>query len=326
MLGRRISEGAALAIILSLVPVAAAQRPDDVAAASSAFREGQSAQLAGDYARAAELFELADDTAPSPAALRSAIRNRQAAGQAARAATLAAEALERYPADAETRTLADAVLAELSPTLGAFALHCAIACTIAIDGRAVHEDARTAVDVFLDPGAHTLVASWAGRDPVTRAIDVVAGTASTVELEAPALAITVATVDPMAEVRAAPDEPPSSRSGGMTPVVFGIGAGLTAVGAGVLMWSGIDVLAARDAYVASPTEAGYNDGVGRELRTNVALGITAGLGAATLVVAFFTDFGGGSGAPRDGGGAVASIRPTLVLGPESGALGVAGTF
>jgi tungstate transport system substrate-binding protein len=43
----------------------------------------------GDYARAAELFELADRAAPSPAALRSALRNHQAAGRTARAASLA---------------------------------------------------------------------------------------------------------------------------------------------------------------------------------------------------------------------------------------------
>ena len=109
----------------------------------------------------------------------------------------------------------------------------------------------------------------------------------------------------------------------MTPVVFGIGAGLTAVGAGVLVWSGIDVLSARDAYVASPTAGGYDDGIGRETRTNVVLGVTAALAVGTLVVAFFTDFGGNGG---ERGEATARILPTLVVTPEGGALGAAGTF
>ena len=45
---------------------------------------------------------------------------------------------------------------------------------------------------------------------------------------------------------------------------------------------GIDVLSARDAYVATPTEAGYRDGLDRETRTNVLIGITGGLAVATI--------------------------------------------
>jgi hypothetical protein len=100
-----------------------------------------------------------------------------------------------------------------------------------------------------------------------------------------------------------------------------IGAGLTAVSAGVLVWSGVDTLTARDAYVANPTEAGYNDGVGRETRTNVLIGVTAALGVATAVsAALFTEW---SGRPR------ASVSRVLPFGgphPGGASVGVIASF
>jgi hypothetical protein len=81
-----------------------------VTAAAAAYQEAQQAQLVRDYARAAELFELADRAAPSPAALRSALRNHQAASHTARAASLALLARDRDAADAQSAQLAAAVL------------------------------------------------------------------------------------------------------------------------------------------------------------------------------------------------------------------------
>ena len=76
--------------------------------------------------------------------------------------------------------------------------------------------------------------------------------------------------------------------------MIGVGAGLTVGVAGALLWSGLDTLSARDAYAAAPTQAGYNDGTSRELRTNALIGVTAVLGVATAVgAAFFTEWGGG---------------------------------
>lgn len=100
-----------------------------------------------------------------------------------------------------------------------------------------------------------------------------------------------------------------------------IGAGLTAVAGGVLVWSGLDTLSARDAYVANPTESGYNDGVGRETRTNVLIGVTATLGVATAVGALlFTDW---SGRPRTN---VARWAPVGAPHPGGGTVGVIASF
>lgn len=104
-------------------------------------------------------------------------------------------------------------------------------------------------------------------------------------------------------------------------MVVWVGAGLTAVSAGVLVWSGLDTLSARDAYVNAPTESGYNDGVGRELRTNVLIGVTAALGVATAAGALFlTDW---SGARRTRS---AHVAPFALPHPGGGAAGVIASF
>ncbi len=91
----------------------------------------------------------------------------------------------------------------------------------------------------------------------------------------------------------------------LPPVVSLVGAGLTVASAAVLTWSGVDTLSARDAYVTAPTEAGYRDGVSREVRTNALVGVTAALGVATLVTAvFFTDW-----SPRRGRALSVAVSP-----------------
>jgi hypothetical protein len=319
--------------LVSLSPtVGAAQdaRPEAVAAASAAFREGQSAQLAGDYARAAEMFELADDSAPSPAALRSAIRNRRAAGHNARAASLGAEAIARYPDDAETREVADSVIALLGPALGHVTLRCEPACTAVIDGHAVQEHTSSSIELYVDPGSHTVVASWAGREPVTQTFELAAGASTDVRLDAPAM-VGEAEADPGLETeserelmaaRVPIDVPPRDEpSRGITPIVFGALLGLTAVSGGVLIWSGVDVLDARDVYVAGPTMARYEDGLSREVRTNVLIGVTSGFAIGTLIVALFTDFGG------DDAGDSAGLDSFMITPmPDGGALSASGRF
>jgi len=72
---------------------------DRLKAAAEEFDNGRRAYKVKDFENAAAYFESADRDAPSPEALRSAIRARKEAGQVSRAATLAALALARYPAD-----------------------------------------------------------------------------------------------------------------------------------------------------------------------------------------------------------------------------------
>lgn len=293
----------------SFAGAAAAQDAGDVQAAAAAFSEAQRAQLRGDYARAAELFEVADQSAPSAPARRSAIRNHRAAEQHARAATLAAEALTAYPEDAETRALAEEVLAELRPALGRVDVRCESSCALALDGRAAWHEPVTTLELYVDPGAHRLVASFSEGGDDEREITLEAGASESVAFAPSA----VAQPEPDAEPTApSPIDPPAPS--GLHPAIFGVAAGLTAVGLGLTIWSGVDTLAARDAYVANPTQQGYEDGVSLEWRTNGLLFGTIGLGIASAVHALFTDFGGGSivtaFAPIPGG-AYAGISGTI---------------
>jgi hypothetical protein len=140
-----IARAVLVSMLLAVATVASAQE-SDVQAAAAAFGEAQRAQLRGDFAQAADLFEIADRAAPSPAALRSTIRNHRAAGQSARAATLSAEASTRYPDDAETSALATETLTALAPSLGHVSLRCASECTVTLDGRALESIPPTVAD------------------------------------------------------------------------------------------------------------------------------------------------------------------------------------
>src|SRR5688572_5881559 len=105
----------AVSFVAAVLAATAPARADDVSGAAKAFSQAQEAMLGGDPARAADLYELADELAPSAPALRNATRARVAAGHTAMAATNAATLLRRYPSDKESRDIAEAVLSQLAP-------------------------------------------------------------------------------------------------------------------------------------------------------------------------------------------------------------------
>jgi hypothetical protein len=298
---RRIISTAAFLVCVS---PALALAQEDVQAASVAYAEAQRAQLRGDYPRAAELFEIADQAAASPVALRSAIRNREAAGQEARAASLALRALARYPDDRETRTFADATIDRLAPRLIRVRVNCDQACAITVDGGTVAPSAGLVTEFFVNDGPHTLEARWASRDPVTRPVSGSVGQTVLVDIQAPPErpqsaqppAATAAAVPVLSSSEPPPptsDAPPPAASKGLSPAFFWVGTGLTVVAGGVLTWSALDTLSARDDFEENPTREGYDDGVDRQRRTNILAGVTAGLGVVTIGIGLFaTDWGG----------------------------------
>lgn len=314
----------AIALALSLSPLAAFAQ-EDVAAASAAFAEAQRAQLRGDYSRAAELFEVAYQSAPSPAALRSAIRNRDMSGQTVRAATLALRALEKYPSDQETRQLAEGVLANSTSRLARVRVRCSEPCLIVTDGGLVSERPSENLEFFVSSGQHTLEAQWRGRPSVTRPIDAAPGAILSFDLTAPP-------VPAPAEAKPKPatpndsvvlggpavppppaDRPPANSSRGLPPAVFWVGTGLTVIAGGVLTWSGLDTLSKRDEYEKDPTRERYDDGVELERRTNILAAVTGGLGISTLAIGLFaTDWGGeASVSAMPSGGVAFSVRGKL---------------
>jgi hypothetical protein len=329
--GLAVSAVAALATgLVALVACPAeAQEPaegtPDVQAAARAFEQGQAAQLGEQYARAAELFELADRFAPSAAALRSAIRNHLAAENHVRAASLALSALDRYASDASTRQVADEAL-RYAPRLTRLEVHCAEPCAITIDGGAAVTSAVSSLEMFVEPGPHTVRAAWPGAEPVTEEVRGDEGAVVRLDIERPMTEPepepTVATPEP------APVEPEPAvvtpvaepEASGLPTWVFFGAAGLTAAVAGVTVWSGLDTLSARDDYVADPTEAGYEDGISRQRRTNVLIGVSIGLAVGTAVVGAFLT---GWEPDRE---VLAAARPSVWISDNGGGLGVQGAL
>lgn len=304
---RRIISTASLLVCLS--PLTAFAQ-EDVQAASAAFAEAQRAQLRGDFPRAAELFEIADQAAPSPAALRSAIRNREAAGQDVRAATLSLRAISRYGDDRETRKFAEQTVERLASHLMRVRVTCDQPCSLSVDGGSVAPGSALVTEFFVGDGPHMIEARWPGRESAQRSLDAVLGQSATIDLVAgarketppappPTTTQPVGTLTPEAQPTAAGTPPPrdyaptDAPSRGLSPAFFWAGTGLTLVAGGLLTWSGLDTLRARDDYKKNPTREDYDNGVSLQRRTNILAGATAALGVITIGVgAFATDWGG----------------------------------
>jgi hypothetical protein len=296
-------------LFLMAVLASGAAQAQTASAARQAFDQARAAQLQNDFAQAADLFELADRLAQSPEALRSAIRMHIAAGNRARAANLGEQAQARYPDDAATTAVANEAMSAASG-LGRVRIRCATPCTVELDGRAVSQD-RPLHSIYVEPGERRIRVTDADASE-EMSVSVSAG--ETVEREADPQPAAVE--DPVIEAEPEVGEPEArppravEQSSGLPVWVPLAVVGAAAVAGGILVWSGLDTLSARDDYVANPTEQGYNDGVGLETRTNILIGVTAGLGAAAAVLAIFTDWDGSEVEVAAGPGVVA-VRGTF---------------
>ena len=186
------SSSAALAMLIGVTICVTEARADDVNGAAKAFSQAQQAMLANDYARAAEMYELADELAPSAPALRNAARARRAAGHSATAATLAAQILQRYSNDKESRGVAEAILSELAPKLTQVEVACSEPCTLSIDGKAASSTRPNLSHVlYAQPGARTIAAGLSVAGVGAGAVSTGAGlggAASSTRLVPPAIA------------------------------------------------------------------------------------------------------------------------------------------
>ncbi|HEY6881465.1 MAG TPA: hypothetical protein VI299_25745 [Polyangiales bacterium] len=295
--------------VSSLAWLARANAEDTgVVAAANAYAQAQQAELKGDHDRAAELFELADRIAPTPEALRSATRARLAAGQLALAADDAELLLARSP-DQASRELAHEVLGKAKPRLTRYTFQCSDPCTVAVDRSATMVTPEKTQVVYLSPGAHDVELGFAG-DAVHRAkVHGGAGEARTLKIARPAPA-------PVA-TRASTDaerEPVASKK--LDAKYFWASAAATVVAGGVALWSGVDLLHARDDFKKNPTRQRFDDGEGKDTRTSVLLGITGALAVTTVTLGVFTRFGRAEERPR----------ASLSFDGKSAQLSIAGRF
>ena len=307
----------ALSLALLWAPLAHAQE-GDVVAAANAFQQAQRAELSGDLARAAELYELADRIAPTPEALRNATRSRLNAGQMVAAATHAEELLGRYGEDPASVELAQEVLRRARPELGRLQVSCDAACTLVIDGLAGTMVAGEKHVVYLKPGAHQVVARFAEVASEPQAVTAAAGSESELSVTKPAV-VEPPPVPPAAEP--VPEPQPAAPhqdtgSSGLHPAYFWSLAGVSLALGAVTIWSGVDLLHARDEFKAKdhPTHKDFEDGEKKDMRTSILLGVTGGFVAGSIVTLLFTDFGG------------ERLTPSAALDQHGGMLGLKGRF
>ena len=98
------------------------------------------------------------------------------AGQGARAATLAAQAIARYPGDDASIKLAKETIAKVEPTVQKLNISCASPCVLALGTRSVPGESNTRWTVYVDPGKTAIGASFFGGSSSTpQEITAVAG-------------------------------------------------------------------------------------------------------------------------------------------------------
>lgn len=309
--------GIALVAATALLALAPSARAGDASAdrlrsAAEEYDRGRRAYLANDFEVAATHFENAFRDAPRAEPLRNAIRARLAAKQGARAATLAAIAETEYPADAPTQELVKKTFDTESAHLEQVTIRCNPACSIGEGGKLLGFGEVASARLFFAPGAHHLVISWS--QDRSKTLDFVAGAGLSSQFAFEAPPIPVKSVAPIARAPVTPPKP-------LRPWVFYTGAGLTLAATGITIWSGLDAQSSpgkdavrRDCVGLGESCPTYQRGKDAEFRTNVLLGVTAGVALGTAVVGlFFTQW---SGAPK----------PSVGLVPGGGTVGVSGTL
>ena len=306
--------GGVMLVVLRGSTVALAQ---DVASAAAAFERGQQAQLAGDHAEAARFYEIADAAAPSAEALRSAMRQRYAAGDDALAASHALALRARYGDDQSTRRLANRALRTLAPRLLHLRVLCPeVACTVVVDGEAVGSKAESRHSFFVDPGEHKVVATIRGARTPAHSVAGVAGDSHELTFSPP----------PGSERPKIASNEVAPRRRKARPAFFISGLGVLAAVGCASIWSGVDTLRKHQRYLtlqqdgapAVTLQAAYEKGLQLQLRTNLLFGATAAVAVATLVLGFFTEWR--KDEPRSARSARGLLRAGLSVTPSGGLL------
>ncbi len=275
----------------------------DVTAAGKAFSEGQAAQLEGDYAAAAEKFELAHSIMPSAAALRSAARMRHEAGNLALAATHAATLERDFPDDEESVELSRELLKELRPQLVLLRVDCVEPCSVSSDGRAIGVDKAEHHTFFSKPGQMLIQAWFGGGAKDGQKVNASAGDELALEFAPPADEdATDATVDPSPAqapggsdgselANYSPTPPPPVRtSNGVHPAWFYVSLSLTVAGGASTTWFGMQTLDRREEFDRNPTQSNFDRGKKAQLFANVSAGATAAFGVTAIILALVTDW------------------------------------
>lgn len=262
---------------MSIAIPAIAQTEDDTKEAGKLFVEGQRAFTTGDYRHSAESFEAAYQKVPKLPALWNAARAWHRAGEPVKAANLYAAYLDKAPAKAPDRASATKSMKELEAKLGRLEVHAAGFDSVTVDGAAL-----AGSRLYVSPGAH-LVEGHKGPKVARDTPNAQSGTTTSVVLVVPE-------DPPPAPVVVQPEPKPERK--GISPVFVGVGGVLTGLGAGLVVWSGLETIGQRSTFDKFQTQSNLDDGRSMQTRTNVLVGITLGLAVVTGVTAIFTDWSG----------------------------------
>lgn len=256
--------------------------PEGKRQAAQEFTEGQKAFKAGDFRHAAESFEAAYRDAPHYAALWNAARAWHRADEKTKAANLYEKYLRIAPPKARDRNSAQDALRDLSSQLGRFEIHAVDMTDVKVDDEPIED-----LSVYVTPGAHVISAKL-GDKVVRKEQKADAGAVVSVAL------VAEEEKPPPPTIVVAPPPPPSQSSVRFAPpAIIAVGGVLTAAGAAVTIWSGLDTVNAKKSFDNAPSQAGLDAGLSKEHRTNILLGATIGVGAVTSILAIgFTNWSG----------------------------------
>lgn len=286
---------------------------EDRAEAADAYDQGTSMYLAERYELAAHWFERAYRLIPTSAALLQAIRAHEKAGGAIRAANLALLLRDRYPTDQRAKEKATAVIEAVKPVAVLVEAECEKECTLELDGALIQHDT-----FFVSADIEHSVKAAFERGEASAMVRGEPGSAKTVRFAAPL----------------PPPPPPIPRWGFFTSL------GATVALGAVTIWSGLDANNGVNAFEAaartanspginatgSPTPADeaqalLEDGRDKERRTNILIGVTAGMAATTAILGVFTNW-----KKESRGSASKRVEPAVGVTHKGGAFTLKGRF
>ncbi len=313
----------------------------DIKRAADSYDQGRERFRDGDYTEAAEKFEAADDFAPSAAALRLAMAARKEAGQFARAATLAALALQRHGDEEDLRSEAEAIVSEVAADFAKVTITCDVGCELTLNNRLVHGRAAQDRIIYVEAGTVTIRASWPEGRTNSERLSLEAGDSKEVSFSAPAI-IEEPTVPateeekPSFQSTSESDVPVEDKaSTGWSPAVFWTGTALTVAGAGASVALGVRALnspgktAVRNGCEAKDTNCElYVEGRKNQTLANVAIGATSAVGVFTLITGIWLTNWGGKGDTKKHSSEYGSrlrVRPLISVG-DGAFIGAEGSF
>lgn len=278
---------------------------DDVAKAAKAYRQAQQAELSEEFALASDLYELADQLAPSPEALRGAVRMALAAERWGVAAEHALALQRRYPDEKKSAELAAQTLERTRPLLTEVTVDCGgTDCTVLVDGKTARLEPAAKHVVFVGAGEHKLSGGYPAGTSEAVTIVAQAGGSSAVTFAPPVVESKTAPAPASTDAaKTTPDKAPADdaprkgkrKTARLSPWFFGVGTVATLGLAAGTVVSGLQAReAGEDFDEGGRTQELYDEANRLEIQTNVLFGVTAAVGVTTIVFAIFTDWKRGS--------------------------------